>query len=71
MKKINNKTLKEILDERDNSDEIKNSNSLVDYDDSELTDEEFKRMTAALIKMYDVNEGIPETHNGNERPFKY
>ena len=42
-----------------------------DYDDKELTADEFKKINSALISKLDTGESIPETNSKNERPFKY
>lgn len=41
------------------------------FDDSELTQEEFRKMQAALLARLDQGEEIPEFHERNARPYTF
>lgn len=42
-----------------------------DYEDGELSKEEFRRLTGYLVTQLDEGEKIPEFNENNARPFKY
>jgi DNA-damage-inducible protein J len=47
------------------------ANSNNDYDDSEMSQEEFRKMTGYLVGQLDKGEEIPEFNENNARPFTY
>ena len=49
-----------------------NSTKLInDYEDKEMSQEEFRKMTGYLVNQLDKGEKIPEFNEKNARPFTY